>query len=780
MLGARGAAALVAVASSLGSAEDVRAEPFNIPAGRLGDVAATLGRQARITIAVTDPDIAARRSPGVSGRYSLREAVARILRDSGAEALFYDARTVRIVRRRAAPPPPSKPTLAPVRRPPEDPVDIVVTASKQPSTLDAYPGSAMIVDLRSDWLVRHGAEGTSAIAKILPSLTSTNLGPGRDKLFVRGIADSSFNGPTQATVGQYLGDVRLNYNAPDPDLNLYDMQRVEVLAGPQGTQYGASSLGGIIRLLPNEPDRERYHTTASMGFSTTRFGGVGADAAAMINLPVSSDRVAVRVVVHAASEAGYIDDPIRNLDNINSTRKYGMRMVWRVSDLAGWMIDLGGVLQNIVSRDGQYVVRGTPPLTRTNALSQPFHNDYRLAYVNARRAIGSAQLVSTTSIVRHDLSSIYDAMGRLGAVSPIQFEERNGVTLISHETRIAGGGRDRTWVAGFSALHDISRITRSIETSASQAQLPGVRNLQAEFSIFGQASRPVSRTLVATAGGRFTLAGSAGRALDANELPEAVFRNKVRFSPTIALGWRPSERLSGFIRYQQGYRVGGLSVTSGESSSETRKFLADDLTQIELGLRWGRLEDPVSVRTALFLTEWNHIQADLIDSSGLPYTANIGNGRIYGLDGEIRWRLTPAMTLTAAAFLNDSKLRTELASAGDNALPNIARDGVRVGWEARRELAREVTLTAAASMRYVGKSQLGTGPLLGVTQGDYLVAEIGGRLTFGNIGLSLDVANLGDAHANTFAYGNPFGLDQRNQVTPLRPRTIRLGIDTRF
>jgi outer membrane receptor protein involved in Fe transport len=72
-------------------------------------------------------------------------------------------------------------------------------------------------------------------------LFSTQLGPGRNKLFIRGVADSSFTGPTQATVGQYLGDVRLNYNAPDPDLNLYDIARVEVVEGPQGTLYGAGS-----------------------------------------------------------------------------------------------------------------------------------------------------------------------------------------------------------------------------------------------------------------------------------------------------------------------------------------------------------------------------------------------------------------------------------------------------------------------------------------------------------------------------------------------------------
>src|SRR6478735_219841 len=86
------------------------------------------------------------------------------------------------------------------------------------------------------------AQGTEGVIARLPMLASTNLGTGRNKVFIRGIADSSFNGPSQSLVGQYLGDVRLSYNAPDPDVQLYDFKRVEVLEGPQGTLYGAGSL----------------------------------------------------------------------------------------------------------------------------------------------------------------------------------------------------------------------------------------------------------------------------------------------------------------------------------------------------------------------------------------------------------------------------------------------------------------------------------------------------------------------------------------------------------
>jgi outer membrane receptor protein involved in Fe transport len=153
--------------------------------------------------------------------------------------------------------------------------DILVSASKQALGIDRYPGSVKVITTDRGWLAENAAAGTGAIARLLPILASTNLGDGRDKLFIRGIADSSFNGPTQSTVGEYLGDIRLNYNAPDPNLNLYDMSRVEVLVGPQGTLYGAGTLGGIIRFVPNPPDSHALSATASAGVSGTQSGGPG-------------------------------------------------------------------------------------------------------------------------------------------------------------------------------------------------------------------------------------------------------------------------------------------------------------------------------------------------------------------------------------------------------------------------------------------------------------------------------------------------------------------------
>jgi iron complex outermembrane receptor protein len=140
------------------------------------------------------------------------------------------------------------------------------------------------------------------------------------------------------------------------------------------------------------------------------------------------------------------------------------------------------------------------------------------------------------------------------------------------------------------------------------------------------------------------------------------------------------------------------------------------------------------------------------------------------------------LTLSVAAFLNDSKLvapEPAFAATGKQTLPNVARDGGRLAAQWHRETALG-GLSAETSVRYVGKSMLGVGQLLDIPQGNYFVVDADTRLDFGRFTVSLNLDNIGDVRANTFAFGNPFGLAQRDQMTPLQPRTLRLGIASRF
>ena len=151
--------------------------------------------------------------------------------------------------------------------------------------------------------------------------------------------------PTQATVGQYLGEIRLNYNAPDPDLRLYDIDRVEVLEGPQGTLYGAGSLGGIIRIVPNRAAARRGRGHASRpAASLTAHGDPGARRRRRCSTCRCVAGPARRCgwSAMASSEGGYIDDsaarPRRRQPRPHLWRP---RLRCRLDADDGWTIDLG-------------------------------------------------------------------------------------------------------------------------------------------------------------------------------------------------------------------------------------------------------------------------------------------------------------------------------------------------------------------------------------------------------------------------------------------------------
>ncbi|MEA3012527.1 MAG: hypothetical protein QOD42_1072 [Sphingomonadales bacterium] len=765
---------------------------FDIPAGRLSDALIALGEQARITIGASDPGLARLRSRPLRGRMSVRAALGRLLAGSGYSFTFVDAHTVRIVRARPTAPPrptpprPSPPASAPGPLPPEPPQpDIIVTASKQGVALDRFGGTAHLIDLSNEDVGRFGARGSEAVLNRLPMLASTSLGPGRNKIYIRGVADSSFNGPSQSVVGQYLGDVRLTFNAPDPDLQLYDIGRVELLEGPQGTLYGTGSLGGILRLVPNAPDSSGFAGAISTGLLTTHHGDLGGDVAGMINLPLVPGRLAVRAVGYKSIDGGYIDDLGRRLDDVNRTSTWGGRaaLLWESGN--GWQLELGGVAQYIAGRDGQYATRGLPPLTRRTNLAQPFDNDYLLGEVTVRKRWSGVELVSATGLVRHSLDTRFDATGFPGTVGPQLYAEDVGITLVSNETRLSQpNSRGEGWVVGWSLLHDISRITRRLGAPAALLPIAGVRNEVSEAALFGQYSYALTPRLVGTIGGRLTYSRSAGMPLDAPDDSNEPDRTDIRVSPTAALTWRMGHGPLFYARFQQGFRAGGLAVSASGSTPSVQRFESDSLTSYEAGVRYGRPDvDPLSFNAAISYARWADIQADLIDARGLPFTTNLGDGRIYGFEFEASWRATPALSFDAAAFINHSALSSPapaFAAADERALPNIASAGARAAAHYRAALTPGLTLALDGSVRYVGESHLGIGAPLDIDQGRYVDGQIGARLDFGRFGLSLDVDNVADARGNRFAFGNPFSVAARTQTTPLRPRTFRIGFDAAF
>lgn len=764
----------IVLSAAAAPAEAAASYRLDLPAGSLGTAIVALGTQAGVNIGISDPGLSVVNVRAVHGTIGIATALRRMLAGTGATFTVVDQKTYRISRS-ATPMRPKAGPSTPLQRPTVDRAEIVVTASKRITALDRYPGSVDVLDVAT--LSRASlARGSAAIVRRVPTLASTNLGPGRNKLFIRGIADSSFNGPTQATVGQYLGDTRLNYSAPDPDLALYDIASIEVLEGPQGTLYGAGSLGGVIRLVPVPPDLNRVAETLIAGESTTAHGTLGSDVAATVNVPIASAVLGFRGVAYRSVEGGYIDDPLRGASNINRTRTEGGRAMLRAQP-GLWTIDAGLTVQNINSRDGQYAERDLPPLQQSSRFAQPFDNDYLMGNVTVAHDSGDLHFLSTAGLVHHDVTVAYDASR--SAALPRLFTQENEISLLSNENRISLANPDGSgWLLGTSFFRNIERLTRTLGPPDARSRITGVRNATSDVALYGEYTLRVKDRWFVTGGGRMAYAHLSGEALDRPGDATEPTRREVTALPSLAVLWKPHDTLTLFARYQEGFRPGGLSVADGN----VERFKGDNIATIEVGARLGtpgvsRFDASAAVSHA----HWENIQADLIDINGLPITANLGTGNVLGLEAQAAWRPLKSLAINASFFANNGKLDvSETGGSSDDSLPNIPELGAQAGVDYTADLGKGRTIALSALARYVGESRLAVGPLLNLPQGKYVDTAAGTRVAIGRIGLSIDVTNVLDSRGNRFSYGNPFTVAAGQQITPLQPRTLRIGLDAAF
>lgn len=792
---ARGRLLLGPVLALLATPALAQVRSVNVPAGTVEDVALELARQTGSSIVIADRELARRRIGPIRGSLSPAEAVQVLSRAAGARPVAAGRNGWRLVRlapppvaRPAAPRLAARPAIADAPPPAAEPdLPIVVLGSKRDLTLRDYPGQ--VTRIAGADLTFGGVGGTERVAARVAAVSTTHLGSGRNKLFIRGIADSSFTGPTQSTVGQYLGDLRLSYNSPDPDLRLSDMSSVEVLEGPQGTLYGSGSLGGIVRLVPNAPDPGRTEGAITLGGSLTAHGAPGGDLGAVLNLPVVRDRLALRLVADGEQQGGYIDKPLAGQRDVNRTRIGSARGTLRLAVDPDWTVDLIGVVQATRGADSQYADRNGLPLTRSATVTEGYRADYDQAQVVVSGRIGDVRLRSSTGIAHQTLQERYDATPPGG---PEQlFVQRNRTRMIANETRLWMPMGERTgWILGSSYTYNETRLRRELGPPDRLAPATGVSNRVSEFTLYGEGSLRIAEGLIGTLGGRLTTATISGEGEDvplAIALARAAVtadRAERMFLPTVALTAQPIADTTLYLRYQEGFRPGGLAI----DGDFVRRFRNDRMATFELGARHGRPgRGRFDLAASIAYADWNHIQADYIDSNGRPTTANVGDGQVWTFSLSGGFAPIDSLRIDAGVVYNHSRITQPnlylgLASAGlapITEIPNVAAWSARLGLDYQRELRSGLTLRAQGWARYVGQSRLGVGPELGALQGDYLDSGLTVRLGRAGSGLTLGATNLFDTRGNRFALGTPFTVG-REQVTPLRPLTLRLGFDAAF
>lgn len=770
------ATALVASAALWSPAAQARDTKYRIDigAGDLTDALASLSAQTGISLAMTGPlpRIASR---AVRGEMTAREALERLLHATKLRAVRAGPLTYRLVPRRPAT---EVPSAEPEDAQPAS--DIVVTARKQSEALSAVAAPIAVYAPEAGGRPGGRSDAHDAAAGV-EGLVLTHLGAGRDRLFIRGIADSPFNGFSQSTVSVQVDDARVTYDAAEPGLRLADIARVEILKGPQGPLYGTGALGGVYRIVTNRPVLGSVDGYAAGGTSVLPGGGIGAQAEAMANIPLVDDRVAIRAVGYVALDPGWIND-VSGARAVNRGVTRGGRLSLRIAPAAGWTIDLAGAAQSIGLRDSQYVDRAGEDLTRDVSIREPRDSSLRLAQATVAGPVGALQLTIATSNTWQSQTDLYDASASavtLGVSGAATYRDRRRYGVFDQEVRLGSAPGSRfTWTAGASYLSATTHALGELSSADTGWSPLFVLNRRAtETALFADGAAPLADRL------RLAIGVRVFRATTEDERQEDQSQ---AFTARASLGVTPSASLSYeiardrliYIRFGTAFRSGGIDP----ANTTTGRYDADEVRSFDLGGRLRLDGGRLSINGGLFLTSWAHVQSDYLEANGLIATRNVGSAMIPGGEVAADWRPGGGWRLKAGATLQHPRL---IRAEDGTKLPADLRLPLQPDVTARLELARDIPFHAWRLAPYLSGNLVGAARLsfddgLDRSMPGYVVARAGVAATSGALSARLDIDNLLDARADTFAFGNPFSVRSIRQYTPARPRTISISVSHRF
>ncbi|MDB5445149.1 MAG: TonB-dependent receptor, partial [Phenylobacterium sp.] len=567
---ALGATAVAAAATPVCGSEP-RAKIFRLPAEPVEEALLRFALQGDVSVGWTGRTVCQGLSRPVIGALAPADALARLLPpDCKFEQM--GARTFRVVARRARPKRPSSvappTTAAPAPGPPPVVVEeLVVTAEKRSEPLlgSPFPISA----LTGSELTRLGADTFQEVASQIVGVAVTNLGPGRDKIFVRGMSDGSFTGVTQSTVGLYLDDAPITYNAPDPALRLADVERIEVLRGPQGSLYGSGSIGGIIRIVTAKPDPTRFSGSVAVEGALAQRGAGSAAAQVVLNAPIGSSGAAARFVAYDETVGGYIDNPRLGLRDVNRSRRTGGRLSL-VAPLGDWRLLLTAAHQEIDNIDSQYT-GSARSLSRDTQVREPHDNEISIVSLTASRPTRWGDIKLTAAHVDHALHTRYDASGAFGTSGAAAFDERQRVHMVLAQAEFASNLAGRAhWLAGVfaSATSEPQDATLAapLEPLTERSVYHRDDHL-AEAAAYGEFGYDLTPQFTLTLGGRLFSSWLRTQVSDFELAPTvAPLRSDLRdngFAPKVRLSYAAAPDRVIYLQAQEGYRTGGFNLPLG-------------------------------------------------------------------------------------------------------------------------------------------------------------------------------------------------------------------------
>ena len=697
---------------------------------------------------------------------------------------------------------------------------IVVTAQKRPQVLLDVPQSVSVIS--GDTLDKQHAQTLGDYLTKIPSSSVIEQQPGDARIVLRGIN----TGGVGATVATYVDEAPFgsatglaNGGVLAPDIDPFELARVEVLRGPQGTLYGANSLGGLVKFVTLSPDTRAFDGAAEFGAEDVSHGDTGWWARAAINVPMG-DAAAFRVSGFYRKDPGYIDDPHLGND-VNDGTRYGGRASLLLKPTDQLKIRASAMAENIRS-NGTNTVDVDPvtlrpvagELEHVRVLPEPNNIDYRLYNATIDYDFGGVGLVSSTSYGTLDQKTAEDASSVYAPLLSFIFQTPLGAGLdqrlpqrrFTQEVRVASSAEQAVeWTIGGFYTHEKNRLSQNLfgVEAATGDRVPslngvievGLPSRYSEYAGFANATWHVSPKLDLTAGGRYShnrqssnqitsglLVG--GTTVFAGKSSDSVFTYSL--APTFKLN--PNTRI--YARIAKGYRPGGPNAVSPLAADAVpRQFGPDTTINYEAGIKTETDDHLLSLEATAFRIDWEKIQL-LVQVAGLGVNANGDSARSQGV--ELTAGLNPSRYLSfyANGAYVDAHLTADTPKSfggfkGDQ-LPFSPKWQGTIGTEYEHPLG-SMTAHAGVSLHYTGKRRSdfrappaeGLPPPPQLRLGAYAQVDAHAGLDIDRFRVDAFVHNLTDARGitNVGFFGDVNG---NLAAAVVRPRSFGLALGYRY
>lgn len=803
----------------------VQARAFNIPAGPFKAALDAYARQSGRQIIYKADDVRSARSRGARGSMSAEAALQALLAGTGFSARVDSSGAIAIVRGAGAQAEPSGAeqlagdatagdAQAVGSDAGQDDEVIVVTAQKRVESVQDVPISISVVAGES--LVEAGASQLTDFAGYIPGFAVTNNGsPGQANVAVRGISSLS----ESATVGVYVDDAPVgsstSYNGASNltlDLMPYDIQRIELLRGPQGTLYGASSIGGLLKYVTVAPDLDRFSVRGGGEiFTLAHASDLGFAAQARVNVPLIPGTLAATASIAYRKTPGWIDNFVTGAKDQNPYDQLGGRvsLLWQPN--SDFSIRLSGLWQSIDADNRTLIAEDATGLpvgngrSNNNTVPETFSYDIQYYVASLSYDFGFATLSSTSTYSDVKSRRVMQLDG--GGAAPLPDPATAfGVAVIhtfplekfTQEVRLTSpSGGAFEWLVGGFYTHEESRQNQLVNIFVGGAVQPGdlaIVQLPAdydEYALFGNATLRLNDRLDITAGLRWahneqTNGQSVVGPLFGLPTPltsEGASSDSV-VTYSVSPQFHVNEDAMLYARVASGYRSGGPNVFV-PGSTLPGSFQPDTITNYELGFKGSFADRKVQVDVAAFRMDWEDIQLFLFIP---PFFNGLGNGgtaRSQGIEGSLTLRPTRGLSFTLNGAYTDAKL-TEDAPAGNagldgDRLPGIPKFSGSVQADYSFSFAENAVVQLGGGLRYTG-TRLSTveSDARVRTMEDYALVDARASVTFDDrYTVRLYARNLLDSGAPVSRSADP-AVPFLTDLIPVQPRTIGLALDVSF